>query len=179
MGYFKNTDAKLKELLAKNPQYTRSAYPGMKMGIANQTFSSQMPGTQQFKNNLLSSQGNSLSFINKNATDASQALALAAGVGGQTDQAIGDLQLQEAEWKKFGLNNLNEAYGAMADEDRYVNENKNLNYQNEVQLEGAIAANKYAKRRALWDTVGGIANIGTSLITGGIKIPKIGGTKKK
>lgn len=133
------------------------------MGIANQTFSAEMPGTQQFKNNLFSSQGNSLNFIQKNATDASQALALAAGVGGQTDQAIGDLQLRDADWKKFGLGNLNDAYGAMADEDRYVNENKQRNFENQVALEGARAANKYAKRKALWNTVGGIANFGASL----------------
>ena len=175
MGYFKNTDLKLKELLGQNPTYQRSKYPGMQLGVAQNAFNARMPGSSQFQNNIFASQGNTLSNINRNATDASQALALGAAAQGQTDQALGNLQLQEADWKKFGLQNLNAAYGANTQEDQYMNENNQLNYQNKVQLEGAIAANKYAKRKALWNTVSGIGQFAVSAAGAIAGIPGLGG----
>lgn len=172
MGYFKNTENKLKQLLSQNPVYTRSQFPGMMLGTAQNTALSQMPGLQEYLRSKDAAYGTQLSNINKNATDASQALALGAAAAAERDNVSDNVLGMEADWKKFGLSNLNDAYGAMAQEDRYVNENNQMNYQNKVQLEGAIAANKYAKRRALWDTVSGIANIGTSILTGGMKFPK-------
>lgn len=167
MGYFKNTDIKLKELLAKNPVYTRSAYPGFQLGTAQNTLMSRIPGMDQYLRGKDATYGTQLSNINKNATDASQALALGAAAGGERDSVSDNMLGMQMDWKKFGLSNLNDAYGAMTNEDRYVNENKQTNFQNEVSLEGARAANKFAKRKALWNTVGGIAQLGAGLFTGG------------
>lgn len=139
----------------------------MQLGVANSLINSRLPGASRFQNNALTTQGTTLSNINRNATDASQALMLGASAQGQTDSALGDLQLQEADWKKFGLQNLNAAYGANQQEDQYVNQMNQEHFQNDVSLKGAQAANKFAKRKALWNTVGGIANFGASLIGAG------------
>jgi hypothetical protein len=174
-GYYKWADEQLKDLLAKNPTYTRSPYPGAQLGIANQVFNSRMPGADQFGRNIQSSGEAAFNNAAKYATDASQLLGANAGIQGQTDQQLSDLQLKEADWKKFGLNNLNDAYGAMTNEDRYMNELDQQKYQNETAIRGAMAANKLAKRQALWNTVGSVAGLGTSILTGGIKLPKFGG----
>lgn len=176
MGYYKWADKQLEDLIAKNPTYQRSAFPGMKLGLANQIAMSRVPGAERYKRNLFTSQGNTLNAITNNATDASQALALASQTQGQTDKAIGDLELMEADWKKFGLSNLNDAYAAMADEDRMVEQGKQLNYQNLVSLKGAQAANKFAKRKALWNTIGGISNLGVNAFSAGIFGGKGGGS---
>lgn len=168
MGYYKWANNQLEQLLAKNPTYKRSVFPGMQLGLANATYNSQMPGTGRFRNNLFSAQGNTIANINSNATDASQALAMGAAAQGQTDQSLADLQLQEADWKKFGLQNLNEAYAANQQEDQTVFGDELRKYQDEAQIRGAQAANKLAKRQALWNTVGGIANLGVSAATGGL-----------
>ena len=163
MGYYKWADKQLEQLKAENPSYTRSQFPGMQLGLANQTFNSRQPGAARFQQNTLSSQGNTLDFIGKNSSDASQAMLMGAGVQGQTNQVLGDLQLQETDWKKFGLQNLNDAYSENQKEDMYGYEKKMETYQNKVQLQGAQAANKLAKRKALWNTVGGIANFGVNV----------------
>lgn len=167
MGYFKWADQQLQDLIAKNPTYERSKYPGMMLGMANQAFNAQMPGSQQFQQNMFSNQANTNAAIGRSATDASQALSAYAGSQGQTANDIIGLQMQQADWKKFGLGQLNDAYGVMANEDRYANEMEQQKYQNEVSLRGAQAANKMAKRKALWNTVGGIAQLGVAAFTGG------------
>lgn len=175
MGYFKEADQQLKGLLAKNPNYQRSQYPGMQLGIAQQTLNSRMPGADQFSRNIMSAGQTGFNNASKYATDASQLLGVNAGIQGQTDQQLGDLRLQEGDWKKFGLGQLNDAYKGMYQQDQYMNELDQQKYQNEVQLEGAIAANKYAKRRALWDTVSGIGNFAVSAAGAFAGIPGLGG----
>ena len=179
MGYFKWADQQLQDLLAKNPTYQRSKYPGMMLGMANNTLNSRVPGADQLYRNISSSGQSAFNNASKYATDASQLLGANAGIQGQTDQQLGDLQLQEADWKKFGLGQLNDAYGAMANEDRYVNEMGQQTYQNEVALRGAQAANKFAKRKALWNTVGGIAQLGISAVGAFGGIPGLGGGGSK
>lgn len=175
MGYFKWADQQLKDLMAKIPQYQRSTAPGMQLGLANSLIGSRMPGSSQYQNNVFTNQATTLDNVNRNATDASQALSYAVGAQGAADKSLVDLQLQEADWAKFGLSNLNDAYGAVANEDRMVEQGKQQNFQDLVSLKGAQAANKFAKRKALWNTVGGIANLGVSAFTGGIKLPQFGG----
>lgn len=167
MGYYKWADQQLKDLMAKNPVYERSQYPGMQLALANQTFNSQMPGTQQFQQNMFSNQANTNAAIGRTATDAGQALGAYAGSQGQTANDISDLQMQQMDWKKFGMGQLNDAYKGMFQQDQLMNEYDQQNYQNEVQLKGAQAANKLAKRKALWNTVGGIAQLGVAAFTGG------------
>lgn len=167
MGYYKWADQQLKDLMAKNPVYERSQYPGMQLALASQTFNSQMPGTQQFQQNMFSNQANTNAAIGRTATDAGQALGAYAGSQGQTSDDISNLQMQQMDWKKFGMGQLNDAYKGMFQQDQLMNEYDQQNYQNEVQLKGAQAANKLAKRKALWNTVGGIAQLGVAAFTGG------------
>jgi len=167
MGYYNWANKQLEQLLAKDPTYTRSKFPGMQLGMANQTINSRIPGADKFARNIMSSGQSSFNNASKYATDASQLLGVNAGIQGQTDQSLGDLQLQEADWKKFGLQNLNQAYGANAAEDQNVYADQLRKYETEAQIRGAQAANKLAKRQALWNTVGGIVNLGLGAFTGG------------
>ena len=66
------------------------------------------------------------------------------------------------------MGQLNGAYKGMVQQRQLMNEYDQQHYQNEVQLKGAQAANKLAKRKALWNTVGQVANLGVSLATGGL-----------
>lgn len=168
MGYYNWANQQLEDLISKVPTYQKSQYPGMQLGMANQAFNAQMPGSQQFQQNMFSNQANTNSAIGRTATDAGQALSAYAGSQGQTANDINNLQMQQADWKKFGLSNLNNAYGAMANEDRFAYEKEHEKFSDIAQLKGAQAANKLAKRKALWNTVGQVANLGVSLATGGL-----------
>ena len=115
--------------MAKNPVYERSQYPGMQLALASQTFNSQMPGTQQFQQNMFSNQANTNAAIGRTATDAGQALGAYAGSQGQTSDDISNLQLQEMDWKKFGMGQLNDAYKGMFQQDQLMNEYDQQHYQ--------------------------------------------------
>jgi hypothetical protein len=173
MGYYNWADRQLRQLMTEDPVYTRSKMPGMRLGLANQLFNGRMAGATDLQNNIFSNQASYQAGITRNATDASSAMSgLAAGLG-MTDESLAGLQTKEKENKYSMLQNLNDAYGAMQGEDQMVEQDKVRRYQDKVQLKGAQAANKLAKRKALWNTVTSIANMGISAATGGL-IPGVG-----
>ena len=109
-GYYKRTKQQLEKLMTELPTYKKSPYAGMQLGAANNILNSAMPGQAQFGRNILSSQGSSLDFIGKNATDASQALSLAAGAGARTDQQFADQSSQYFREGRFVARNAVAAY---------------------------------------------------------------------
>jgi hypothetical protein len=174
MGYYNWADRQLQDLMTKDPVYTKSRYPGMRVGLGNQLYNGRMFGATDIERNLLSNQANYQAQVGRNATDSSSALAAYAAGEGMTDQGFSDLATEEKQNKYQLLSNLNEAYGAATDEDRLVEQDKTRRYGDLVQLKGAQAANKRAKRKALWNTVSDIGNFAVSAATSGL-MPGFGG----
>jgi len=158
MGYYNRQNKVLNDLISKN---IKSPFAAQQLALAKSMFGGRMPGAPQLERNIFAAQGNTLNNINRLATDSSQALALGAQTQGQTDDALGDLQIKEEQNKSQMLDNLNQAYGTSISEDRN-------NFANLVALKGAKAQNELAKRKALWNTVGQVANLGVSAFTGGM-----------
>lgn len=96
--------------------YVASDFAKRKLGMAQQMFGGRMAGAAQQEQNIMANQANQISNVNRNATDSSQALALASGIQGQTNQAFNNLGVQEAQNKYSLLNNLNDAYQTMIGE---------------------------------------------------------------
>lgn len=143
-----------------NP-YEESPYAKEKLGIAEQLFGGRMFGAPELERNLLNSQSNYLANVNRNATDSGQALALAAGAQGMTNQGFQNLQIQEAQNKYNLLNNLNQGYQGMITEGDKVYQDMLNKYQLDV-------AEKTALRGAAFNNIfGGISDIGGGLIQGG------------
>lgn len=137
-----------------NPQwqeYSTSPYAQKQLGLASNLFNSRMAGAGNLERNIFTNQGNQLDFINKNATDASQALSFAAGAGGQTNQALSDLQTQEAQNKYAMLGNLNQAYQGMTNEGDKVHQNKLMKYQIDKGDQAAL-------RESAWKNIFGAGN---------------------
>lgn len=139
-----------KEAKKINPiwkQYESSPYAAQQLGLAKQMFGGRMAGAPQYERNILSSQGNVLDSVERNATDASQALAMAAATQGQTDQSLSDLQTKEAQNKYSLLDNLNQAYGTMIGEGNKVYDSIREKYMLDAQRKDALASsgaqNKY------------------------------------
>lgn len=97
-------------------QYQTNPFAKQQLGIAQQLFNGRMAGAGNLEQNILSNQQTFNSNINRNATDSSQALALAAAGQGQTNNALQNLQTQEQQNKYGMLQNLNNAYGTMIQE---------------------------------------------------------------
>lgn len=91
---------------------TDNPYLNAQLGTAKQLFNSQMPGTADEMKGIANAQGNFNANVQRNATDSSQALALASLGQGGANNAYQNLGQQEGAWKMGLLGNLSNAYGA-------------------------------------------------------------------
>lgn len=145
--------AQNKKANAINPVWDDSSVNNQ-LGTALNLFNGRMAGAGNLENNIRAAQGNTINNINKNATDASQALALAQGSQNTADNAYNDLQTKEAQNKYSLLDNLNAAYGA-------VNNNMKAKFGIESQAKAAT------REGAFKDIFGGIGDLSSLGIAGG------------
>lgn len=109
-------DKKLSKLLETDPAYEISPYAKDTLGLAKTLLNARMSGAAARERNIYGTQASNLANINRNATDASQALALVAATQGQTNANFNDLALQEAQDYANKVGNLNQANAAMTAE---------------------------------------------------------------
>lgn len=136
-----------------NPVWDDSANQAQ-LGTALNMFNGRMAGASNLENNIRASQGQTINNINRNATDASQALALTQMSQNTADNAYGDLQTKEAQNKYSLLQNLNNAYGD-------INSNMKQKFQIETAAKGATREGAYK------NVIGGINDISALGITAG------------
>ncbi len=135
-----------------NPQWDDSAV-NKRLGMANNLFNARMFGAEALERNIARSQANQLGNIERMATDASQALALAQGSQATADQAFQDLQIKEAQNKYNLLDNLNNAYAA-----------KNQNMQQKFAME--TAAKNQLRQAGVGNLYGAITDLASGAIMG-------------
>ena len=120
-----------------NP-YQASPYAKKRLGLANNLFNGRMFGAPQLERNIFSNQASAVSNINKNATDASQALSFGAAAQGQTNDALTNLQTLESQNKYQTLNNLNAAYEGMVNEGDKEYDSMRYKYEQDVAQKNAL-----------------------------------------
>ena len=124
----------LKSLMKQDP--TCQADPrvmqmaNQRLGLANTLLSARMPGAAAAERNIYTNQANQLAGLNRGATDASQALAVAAGIGGQTNQAFENLGQQEAQDYYRRLENQGQAQQGVMNEATRIEGNQ---YQDQLR----------------------------------------------
>jgi hypothetical protein len=95
--------------------------------------------------------------VNRNATDASQALAMAGATQGQANQAFGNLETGEAQDYQRRYGNLVGAQQGMIQEGDKVFQDQVRRFQDMAQIKGAQAHN----RSAMWQ---GLGNLGFGMM---------------
>jgi len=154
----------LKNLMKQDPTYQADPrvmqMANQRLGLANTLLNARMPGASAAERNIYTNQANQLAGLNRGATDASQALAVAAGIGGQTNQAFENLGQQEAQDYYNRLGNLNNAQQGVMNEATRIEGNQYQDqlrkYQNKLDIQGAIQQNRQ-------NTWGDISNLGFGL----------------
>ena len=159
----------LKALAKQDPTY--SADPrimqmaNQRLGLANTLLNARAPGAMQAERNIYSTQAGQLAGLNRSATDASQALAVAAGIGGQTQDAFTNLGQQEAQDYYRRLENQGQAQQGVMNEAQRVEGNmfndQLRKYQNKMDIQGAMQQNRQ-------NTWGDISNLGFGLADFGL-----------
>src|ERR1044072_636235 len=138
----RKANRKLDELMRSNPQYQANPLARQQMGLAQTLLNARMPGAAASERNIYQNQANMLGQVNRNATDASQALALAAAGQGQSNQAFGNLATQEAQDYQRRYGNLAQAQQGVINEDDKVFPDKVRQFQDRAHIMGAQNANR-------------------------------------
>lgn len=149
-------------LLAQDPTYKANPLAGQRLGLAQQLLNARMPGAATAERNIYGNQATTLANVNRNATDASQALALSAGVQGQTNQSFQDLGMQEAQDYQRRYSNLEGAQEGMIAEGDKV-------YQDQVRKFGVLSQIRGAQNENRQNTWGDISNLGFSAMGFGMQ----------
>jgi len=129
-------------LLAKNPAYTENPLARQRLGLAQTLLNARMPGAVAMERNLFTNQATQLNRLDRGATDASQALAAAAGIGAQTDNSLNQLGINEAQDYQRRLGNLSDAQQGVIMEGDKVFQDKTRRYNDEFSVRGAQQQNR-------------------------------------
>lgn len=175
VGKFFSGIKQTKEAKKINPvwqQYQSSPFAKSQLGLAQNLFGGRMFGAANRERNIYASQGNAMAGINRNATDSSQALALAAGAQGQADQSFANLQADEAQNKYSLLGNLNKAYGQMIGEGDKVHESLLQKYQMDAQRKDALMSSGAQNKFGAVSDLSSLALQGSQLFGGGGSLGK-------
>lgn len=160
----------LRNLQKQDPMYAADPrimqMANQRLGLANTLLNARAPGAMQVERNIYTNQANQLGRLDRNATDAGQALAVAAGIGGQTNQSFNDLGQMEAQDYYRRLQNQQSAQQGVMDESARIEGNTYQDqirrYQNKMDIQGAIQQNKQS-------TWGDISNLGFGIADFGMK----------
>jgi hypothetical protein len=162
----RKSNKRLEELIRMNPQYKENPLAREQMGLAQTLLNARMPGAAAAEQNIYQNQANTFGQINRNATDASQALALAAAGQGQTNQAFGNLATQEAQDYQRRYGNLAQAQQGVINEGDKVYQDQVRRFQDLASIRGAQNANRQNTASSLSNLGFGVMNLG---LAGGFK----------
>lgn len=126
---------KLNQAKNTNPAYAPSTDVNKRMALANNFLNGRSLASLITERQLATAQNNQLNFINRNATDGSQALALGTATLGQTQGAIQDNAVREAQDYYNKLNNYNLANEAVVNEYTKAFDDKVRRWQDMVNID--------------------------------------------
>jgi hypothetical protein len=139
-------------------QYQKNPLAQENLAVNKNMFYGRMPGAQKAESNIMQSQSNQLSNLQRGATDSSQLLAVGAGLQGGTNEAFSNLAAAEGQSKAALLPSLGQAYrGAISEADKA--------YESMLQKYQIDRQDKAALRNAGQQNIfGGIGDIGAGLM---------------
>jgi hypothetical protein len=152
----------LKRLMGQDPVYKENPLAKQRLGLASTLLNARMPGVAMAEKNLFANQANQISNINRNATDSAQALALATGTQGQTNAAIADLGMAEAQDYQRRYGNYTQAQEGVINEGDKVFQDNVRRFQNKVGMQGQINQNRQNSWGEISNLGFGLANFGMS-----------------
>jgi len=152
---------RLNQLMKQNPTYKENPIARERLGLAQQLLNARQPGAASMERNIYGNQASTLAQVNRNATDASQALALAGSVQGQTNQAFNQLGIQEAQDYYNRLQNLTGAQQGVIQEGDKVYQDQVRRFNDLASIRGAQTQNT----ANAWNTV---SNLGFATMNFGL-----------
>jgi hypothetical protein len=152
----------LKKLMGQDPVYSENPLARQRLGLAQTLLNARMPGSAAAERNIYQNQANYMGQVGRNATDASQVLALAGAAQGQSNQAFGELAQAEAQDYQRRYNNLEGAQEGVIREGDKVFQDQTRRFENKVGMQGQINQNRQNSWGELSQMGFGISDFGLS-----------------
>lgn len=158
-----------------NTTYEESQYIKSLYGAGKNLYQGRMAGASQAEQNILTEGANTNASVARNATDASQALAIGAGVQGQTDQSLNDLAVKEAQDKQNRFGIYSNVSQLMTQEGDKVYQDKLRNYYDDLNYKRALQGAADQNQQGFWNGLDDTVMAGVSLFTPGGLLAGTGG----
>ena len=143
-------------------QYQNNPLAQENLAVNKNLFYGRMPGAQKAESNILQAQANQLASAQRGATDASQLLAVGAGLQGGTNEAFSNLAAAEGQSKAALLPSLGQAYRGVISEGDKAYESMLQKYQIDRQDKAAL------RESGMQNIFGGIGDIGAGAMQYGM-----------
>jgi len=143
-------------------QYQQNPLAQENLAVNKNMFYGADPASLKAQSNVMQAQSNQLASAQRGATDASQLLAVGAGLQGGTNEAFSKLAAQEAEGKAGLLGSLNQAYrGVISEGDKAYN-SMMQKFEMDAQAKAAL------RQSGMQNIFGGIGDIGAGAMQFGM-----------
>lgn len=140
--------------------YQENPYASRELAFAQNLYNGRMGGASIQEQNILANQANAMASVQNNATDASQALAIAAGLQGQTNNSFANLAAQEAMDKMNRAGLLTGAYRTMINEGDKVWQDKVRQLQQKIGVRAVGTQNTSNAINGMVGSIGFAGNAG-------------------
>lgn len=139
--------------------YKENPYASQQLSLANNLYNARMGGAAAQEQNILNNQADAQASVNRNATDASQALAIAAGLQGNTNDAFADLATREAADRMNRAGLVMQGQNTMIAEGDKVWADKLRQLQQKIGVRGVGAQNTVGALDSLGGTAAMFGNM--------------------
>ena len=156
----RKSNRQLDQLLQQDPRYKANPIANQRMGLAQTLLNARAPGAAAAERNIYQTQANTMGNVNRNATDASQALAMGAATQGQANQGFGNLAAQEAQDYQRRYNNLTGAQEGVIQEGDKVYQDDVRRFGNMAQIRGMQQQNRQNSWNSLTNLGFGAMSLG-------------------
>ena len=143
-------------------QYQKNPLAQENLAVNKNMFYGRMPGAQRAESNIMQAQSNQLANAQRGATDASQLLAMGAGLQGGVNDAFSNLASAEGQSKAGLLPSLNQAYRGVISEGDKAYESMLQKYQMDSQAKAAL------RQSGMQNIFGGVGDIGAGAMQFGM-----------
>ncbi len=150
-----------------NTDYTGSTAINDLYHEGQNLYQGRMAGANEAENNILANGANTRAAIDRGATSGSQALAIAAGAQGQSDQSFQNLYQNEAQNKlqRFGIySNVSQLQSQEGDK---IYQDKLRKYYDDLNYKRALQGAAMQNQQGFWNGIDDTAKAAVSLLSPG------------
>jgi len=156
----------LDQLLSQDPTYQANPEAAQRLGLMQTLLNARSPGAAAAERGIYNAQANTMANVNRNATDASQAISLAAASQGQANQQFGaQSQFENQDYQRRLGNYVGAEEGEIQEGDK-VYQDQIRRFGDLAQIRGAQNQNRQSAWQSLSNLGFGAMGLG---VAGGMK----------